>query len=204
MNSYLRLIDQKINPLMKLLTYVSVMLAIVVFFYDWVIKEESRLMTAWQVVATRASGNSGKIRALEYLNQRGERLMGIDMSPPNIDRSEDMLSVGVYLAGINLSDADLSMANFLGAHLGGANFSNATLVMSDLRAGFLRQTIFDGANMRGAHFSGSPLVEVSLKDADIRGAIGLSCESLTVAKYWETAIRDDSLKCGAPIPAALK
>ncbi|MBL4807795.1 MAG: pentapeptide repeat-containing protein [Rhodobacteraceae bacterium] len=42
--------------------------------------EQTRIDSAWQNLATRVPGNSGKVRALEYLASQGVPLNGIDLS----------------------------------------------------------------------------------------------------------------------------
>ncbi len=92
---------------------------------------------------------------------------------------------GGALRGLDLSDADLR-----GADLGEA----------DLRGAILR-----GAQLAGARLTSANLFKAVLDDADLDGAVligaqFLSCAQLVAARHWQSARRDPSLGCSAPIP----
>ena len=95
---------------------------------------KQEIIGAWQVLANKASGNSGKKEAIEFLASQGLPLCGIDMSERTHggrvyldglfkdfegDRSK------INLTGANFSGAILTRANFSYAYLDGANFSGA-------------------------------------------------------------------------------
>ena len=127
---------------------------------------KQEIIGAWQVLANKASGNSGKKEAIEFLASQGLSLCGIDMSKKTHGGK-------VYLADLfkdfegDRSKIDLRNANFSGADLKGADFSKASL----LRAKFPKAKLFDvnfsGAILRGADFSGADLMcsVSSLKNA---------------------------------------
>ena len=91
------------------------------FWFDYSDKVEERTVRAWQLLTTKAPGNSGKKAALQYLNskygwcllracKRRVPLIGIDLS---IDGD----NTGAYLLGVDLRDANLLRANLSGADL---------------------------------------------------------------------------------------
>lgn len=69
--------------------------------------EEERVARAWQSLSFPATGNSGKGEAIEYLNRRGERLVGINIGGTN-------KATGPFVDGLTLTDADLwrTIANY--------------------------------------------------------------------------------------------
>lgn len=92
----------------------------------------------------------------------------------------------------HLQDADLSAAKLLCADLSGANLSGA-----DLSDAYLIRADLSGANLAGADlsravaseadFSGANLAETGFAGAylcgtDLRGAVGLTCEQLELAR----------------------
>ena len=91
------------------------------------------------------------------------------------------------------------------AHLRGLDLSQTDLSRADLRSADLRGTIFRGALLIRARLDGANLFKAVLDGADLSdavldGVLFLNCAQLMVAKNWETARRDPSLGCGAPIP----
>ena len=99
------------------------------------IKQE--IIGAWQILANQASGNSGKIEAIEFLAKNKKSLSGINMS---FDHHKGQ----VYLAGLDVSQTTLGhQADLFEAHFEGAN---------------LREARFEGANLVGAHFEGADLI----------------------------------------------
>ncbi len=90
------------------------------------------------------------------------------------------------LRGLDLRHADLSGADLRRADLRGANLSNAKLV---------------GARLEGANLFKATIEGADLNEADLRGVQFLQCPQLQSAHNWQSAIRDDDLSCGAPIPS---
>src|SRR5215813_2521927 len=72
------------------------------------------------------------------------------------------------------------------AHLHGLDLMGANLDKADLRRADLRGTNLSDASLVGAH---------------LEGAKFLTGDQLMAAKNWQSAYRDQSLACGAPIPA---
>ena len=95
---------------------------------------------------------------------------------------------------------DLSEAGLRGLDLSGFDLSRA-----DLRDADLRGTNCSGASLAGAHLEGTNLFKAVLDGADLAGAFlhgaqFVNCAQLVVARNWQSALRDDELGCGAPIP----
>lgn len=65
--------------------------------------EQNAIARAWEIVGRKASGNSGKIEALEFLNKKGIPLIGIDLS-------EKTHGGSVWLSRVDLMGANLENA----------------------------------------------------------------------------------------------
>lgn len=107
----------------------------------------------------------------------------------------------VYLPFVKLMEARLQGANLIGAVLESANLreaklQGATFIFAELQgAGFLGAELH-GTSLENAELQGNK----PIKNADLRGAIGLNCEQLIKANNWQSAYRDPELACGADIP----
>lgn len=129
---------------------------------------------AWQVLANKAAGNSGKIEAIEFLAKQGKSLQGIDMSVKKHDGQ-------VYLVGLNLSkkelgkEAKLVEAHFEGAILCDTNFEEAYLERAHFEGAYLCETNFEGVPLRPAHFEkanlqGAHFEKANLQSVNFKGA----------------------------------
>ena len=97
---------------------------------------------------------------------------------------------------------DLSRAGLRGLDLSGFNLSRADLQGADLRGTNLSQS-----NLKSAHLEGANLFKAVLNGADLTGAFlqgaqFLNCAQLVLAHNWQSAFRDDAVRCGAAIPDA--
>ena len=95
---------------------------------------------------------------------------------------------------------DLSRASLRGLDLSRFNLSRVDLRDADLRGTSLR-----GANLSGARLEGANLFKAVFDSADLAGAFlngiqFLNCAQLVTARYWQSALRDEALACGAAIP----
>ena len=100
------------------------------------------------------------------------------------DEAPDLSGAG--LRGLDLSGFDLSRADLRGADLRGTNLSNAKLAGAHLEEANLFKAVLDGADLAGAFLNRAQF---------------LNCAQLVVTRDWQSAVRDDELGCGAPIPA---
>ena len=91
------------------------------------------------------------------------------------------------LRGLDLCGFDLSRADLRGTDLRGTNCSDANLAGAHLEKANLFKAVLDGADLEGAF----------LYDAQF-----LNCAQLVVTRNWQSALRDEALGCGAPIPPA--
>jgi hypothetical protein len=92
-----------------------------------------------------------------------------------------------------------------GAALRGVDLSGFDLSSADLRGADLRGTNFSGANLAGAHLEGANLFKAVLVGADLAASFlhdaqFLNCAQLVVTRNWQSAFRDETHGCGAPIP----
>jgi uncharacterized protein YjbI with pentapeptide repeats len=96
---------------------------------------------------------------------------------------------------------DLAEAHLHGLDLMGANLDKADLRKADLRGTNLSDASLVGAHLEGATFFRTVLDRADLAGAHLDGAQFLTSDQLRAAKNWQSAYRDQSLACGAPIPA---
>lgn len=102
--------------------------------------EQNAIARAWEIVGRKASGNSGKIEALEFLNKKGIPLIGIDLSA-------ETHGGPVWLSFVDLRGADLFEADLSGTRLIGADLSDAdSLVRADLSGALLNGAILDAVD----------------------------------------------------------
>ena len=95
---------------------------------------------------------------------------------------------------------DLAEAHLHGLDLMGANLDKADLHRADLRGTNLSDASLVGAHLEGATFFRAVLDRADLAGAHLGGAQFLTGDQLRAAKNWQSAYRDQSLACGAPIP----
>ena len=101
------------------------------------------------------------------------------------DEAPDLSRAG--LRGLDLSGFNLSRADLQGADLRGTNLSQANLSGATLQEANLFKAVLDGADLTGAF---------------LQGAQFLNCAQLVLAHNWQSAFRDDAVRCGAAIPDA--
>ena len=130
---------------------------------------KQEIIGAWQVLANKAPGNSGKKEAIEFLASQGIPLCGIDMSSQTHGGR-------VYLAGLfkdsqgDRKKINLNDANFSVAILNRTDFSEASLFGTDFSEASLFWTNFSRANLYQANFSGAVLFEANFSGANLYGA----------------------------------
>jgi uncharacterized protein YjbI with pentapeptide repeats len=99
------------------------------------------------------------------------------------DETPDLSGAG--LRGLDLSGFDLSRAALRGADLRGTKFCDADLSGAHLDGANFFKAVLDGANLTGAF----------LTEAQF-----LNCAQLIATRNWQSALRDETLGCGASIP----
>jgi len=134
---------------------------------------------------------------------------------------------GQYLAGDDLREANLVLANLSGAYLGwanlsganlnGANLTRANLGLADLTSAYLGLADLTGAKLRGANLSPADLSGAKLEDADLTGAnltganltraylggAGLNGADLTNVKYSGQKQLDQACGNSTKLPEGL-
>ena len=167
---------------------------------DFEDRVQERQVSAWQLISIVLPGNSGKIDALEYLNEedgifcyeflRGwlgwirERpetskcLIQLKSQIPlvNINLSSSDLATGVYLKNIDLPYARLISSDLSNATLEGANLRHANLTDAILRGAILDDAHLDHAILLGADLSGADIRNTKLKNAVLREAILINAD----------------------------
>src|SRR3984893_6216712 len=89
------------------------------------------------------------------------------------------------LRGLDLTEFDLSRVDLRGADLRGTKLCDADLSGARLEGANFFKAVLDGANLAGAHLDGAQF---------------LNCAQLIVTRNWQSAYRDETLGCGAPLP----
>ena len=159
------------------------------------IKQE--IIGAWQILANKAAGNSGKIEAIEFLAKQRLSLQGIDMSAKTNGGQ-------VYLQGLDVSkekmgyQVDLSEANFEGANLGIAKFAGANLTNTNFKDANLFFANFKGANLFcGKHYN-ALFQDAKLYNAQFQGAylgnVQFVNAVLSVTKFHNATLIDTHFK----------
>lgn len=141
---------------------------------------DQRRVNAWQLLSVKAEGNSGKIAALEYLNQDHYCLLWSGMC---LLEKEPLVGVSLersFLVNVNLPGALLFKADLRNATLADANLSDAFLLKADLSNADLSNADLSNATLSGANLSGADLSFANLSNADLNGA-NLSRADLTDA-----------------------
>ncbi len=176
---------------------IGLILAVLTFWYDYSDRVEERTVRAWQVLTTKAPGNSGKREALEYLNSESSLcfLAGCKRRVPltGIDLSVEEGQEGTYLVGANLVFAELAEADFSSAWFYDANLSGAMLNSADFSSTSLTRTNFSGAFLYSADFSEAQLTSANLSNTGLARA-DLSSALLIDANLSGAYIREANLR----------
>ena len=151
-----RALLSKAEPYLRLVEALAVVLAVLAFGLEFVDRQQARTATMWQLAVTDSPGRKA---ALEYLNDRGERLARI--------RAD-----GAYLGGVRLADAVLTDASLRHTNLAESDLRNANLVNSDLRHAVLFEADLSGADLRYAN----------LENAILEGTVLGNTKNLTQAQ----------------------
>lgn len=167
-----------------LFAVIGLFFSLIAFAFDYSDKIEERKVSAWQLITTKASGNSGKTDALEYLNKLEgiwcnrvdcvvtlklpESFHGIDLSPK--DSQSRTYLVGANLRHADFNKAKLNQSDLLNADLWGATFKEANLRGANLRGADLSGALFDRADLAGADLSDSKVRTSSFYEANLNGA----------------------------------
>ena len=142
--------------------------AALTFLFDMHDRVDSRVNQAWEILAIDARGNSGKVNALNYLNKEDLRwwvwpkkkrssLRGLDMSYES--------GMGVYLVGVDLSNAEIMQSKLTRANLDDSTLVKTNLYQSDFSQVFARDANLTGVNLTVSCVDGTGFVRTDLTDA---------------------------------------
>jgi hypothetical protein len=170
--------------LLELAGRCTVLVAVIVWFYEADDRAKERRYRAWELInsARDSVGDGGRRDALEELNGDQVSLAAAPLQKAwlaYIDlRGADLHNAdlqGTYLENANLQGADLREANLRGAILANTDLRYANLYRADLQGvgllgTHLQGAFLVGANLQGAVFKGTDLQNVDFGGADLRGA----------------------------------
>jgi uncharacterized protein YjbI with pentapeptide repeats len=111
------------------------------------------------------------------------------------------------LPDVDLSDRDLSGAEFADCAMIGMHFSRATLALVNLAGCDLRYSIFDrarlnGANLSGANLTGADLTAITATPIEVKQADGKPTGHVIAANFANAKLRGARLK-GARLRGAV-
>jgi uncharacterized protein YjbI with pentapeptide repeats len=199
------------QPLLKVLANLgntagkfAIFISAIIFVSEYDNRQQDRINQAWQLVNTSGhhSYHSGRIKALEFLYNKGESLDGLDANHFALDKlnfQQVSLSSSVFdkarLRSVNLSDADLAGASFKGALLSATNLEDSMLMDANLQGAKLIVTNLRRADLESAKFDQF----TQLLSSDIKGAIFHDVKGLTVSQVkstrnWQYALFDKPMR----------
>jgi uncharacterized protein YjbI with pentapeptide repeats len=106
---------------------------------------------------------------------------------------------GARLNQTNFENCNMNQAMFKKSYANGASFKDAYLIKANFEKSFLikadfRNAFLMEANLRGAYLTGADFTNSNLYKADLRGARGITIETLSEAKTLYLAKFDEELQ----------
>lgn len=130
----------------------------------------------------------------------GANLVGTDLSGAQLQgASLQETYIQANMRKADLRGADMRAAGLWGVHMNKADLRGANLQGATIKGDFMEADLRQ-VDMRWASMDGVNLHNANLEDAILLGATSLTCDSLTIARNWESSIRSPELACGAPLP----
>ncbi len=191
----------KLEHALLLATFASIVLGVAAFWIDYSDRKAEARTRAWSLITTPATGNSGKGPALEYLNDQGVPLQGINLSCARMgggwNAEELTCETPAYLQGVELQKASLRGAQLQGANLYRAQLPEANLSYAHLQGAMLWEAQLQGANLgkaqlQSAKFLRAHLQRANLKEAQLQRAFLLEAQ-LQGANLREAQLQGASL-----------
>ena len=196
----LEVLGNKIIPIVHLLSSLSIIYAIIRYWWGSKSRSRQTKYQAWLVIhaAQNKKISGARIAAFEELQEQRESFRGLileegaELSNINLQEANLIESylcrailekadlMGADLTGANLREANLRGADLTGAILDKANLTEANLSNVKLIAVDLTGAIFKGANLTEANLTGANLTEANLTGANLTGA-NLTGANLTEA-----------------------
>jgi hypothetical protein len=185
------------NPFVRLFVggiFIVTAWALIIDLQD---RKSEAIARAWQILTTRASGNSGKVEALQYLISQRISLNGIDLSCKmmgGINGAGKCIRYtwlsGLETAGIetvdasniNFSGVDLSNANLRRFEIFKGNFSGAKFIYTKFKS-----TMFTDSNLANANLIETTFVLSGFSRSNLEGATLLGAD-VTNTPFYETNI----------------
>jgi hypothetical protein len=163
---------ENLSPIifLRALAPVGILVALILFFVEILDRHESRILSAWRVIAASPAaggGNIGQRDAVEFLIAAD-----VPLSQVNLSRAllRDANLSGANLERAVLSRAVLERANLSASYLWRANLRGAFLTRANLTNADLSGAFLEGARLEGADLTGANLSQTDLSDADLSGA----------------------------------
>lgn len=160
------------SPFVRALVLVALIFGVWQIWTGAQFNKAESLARNWSILTTAASGNSGKVGALEYLNLENENLIGIDLSCEAMkgttidDVGSEYCARKTYLVGLDIGGGWLRRP----AILREANLGQTDLSLAELNGVSLRNAILTGSDLFGANLRKAWLLESNLSETDLRQA----------------------------------
>ena len=191
-----RFINDWVRPFEIVLVVAGLTLAAIAYLSDSQERKNQRLVAGWQLLSEKAPGASGKIRAINYLQENNESLVAINLSYERHGAPVFLQGIDVYNE-VTKTGIDFRMASFAGAIMEGADlrksdFSLSCLYRTELGNAKLikaRLTNADltGANLWGADLTGADLTGANLSGTHINEHTKIEQSQLDQARYCPAA-----------------
>ena len=146
-------------------------------------EKQQSIMMAWQVLNIKKSGSSGKIEAIQTLNNYRMALDEVNLSCEAMgggwEKKLKTCESRTYLAGVDAPKVRMQNANLSGVDLSRANFSKGRFFGTLFEGSQLRYADFESAELSGARF-----VDYSHSDG-LSVARNLNQDTLDRTWAWE-------------------
>lgn len=221
--------NQFLTSLLSVARDIGIIIVLVTFIVEFgYSRYEEREIQSWQILTTKAPGNSGKIKALQYLNRGTQQrrnwlprlpftkmqspLNGIELMPPTVAEQwkqpkvkrelEKGCTQFTYLRDIQLPGAILTDATFACSDLQKANLQRVDLRRVDLQRSDLRYVRLQHAELQWVNLQGANLRQAKMWKTDLRWA-NLQRANLQGAELWKASMQHANLQRATLLTAKL-
>jgi hypothetical protein len=120
------------------ITQIATLVALVAAIVELSDRNAEHSARNWQLVTTPASGNSGKVEALEWLFENETKLVDLDLSCERMAgvRSDGKCRSLTYLGGLSLGSRGQNSKRLFSANLSGVDLKNCAFSNMDVRGEF--------------------------------------------------------------------
>lgn len=146
---------------LEILSFLGILFAVATLLRDAGSQYEQRISAAWLVLASKSLGESGKGKALEFLNRDKSYLPralcgGLSLPPPLCDERQSFARLDLASEpdanAVVINSSELRGADFSFARLSSVEFRHSNLSLADFSGGDLRNTLFFRSRIEGAKF----------------------------------------------------